>query len=196
MAPEALGKENFLFQALLHSVRGCGDIAVACSWNGLAASLLPGGRTCHARFGFPVPIPREHVSWRMKARTGKGQVLIRASILLWDEVVVSAPAGALDAACRYLPSRSVPMRRATDLWFFFWDVVLLDSSPFSFSPSNGGALFLPAPVFAHGQLYFVLSRVHANSDICVLLQEQEHLHGPLFAADGSRNGAFTQFSTF
>eukprot|EP00435_Cladocopium_sp_Y103_P060653 s247_g22.t1 len=94
--PGGTGK-SFLFQALLHSVRGRGDIAVACSWNGLAASLLPGGRTCHARFGFPVSIPQEHVPWRVKARTGKGQVLIRTSLLLWDEVV-TAPAGALDAA--------------------------------------------------------------------------------------------------
>ena len=94
--PGGTGK-SFLFQALLHTVRATGQIAAACSWNGLAASLLPGGRTCHARFGFPVPVPREHVPWRVTARTGKGQVLIRARLLLWDEVV-TAPGGALDAA--------------------------------------------------------------------------------------------------
>lgn len=58
--PGGTGK-SFFFEVLLHFVRGRGEIAVACSWNGLAASLLPGGRTCHSRFGFPVPLPRSDI---------------------------------------------------------------------------------------------------------------------------------------
>ncbi len=94
--PGGTGK-SFLFTAILHYVRGRGEIAVACSWNGLAASLLPGGRTCHARFGFPVPLPAESVPWRVTARTGKGQVLMKARIILRDEVSTT-PARAMDAA--------------------------------------------------------------------------------------------------
>ena len=94
--PGGTGK-SFLFTSILHYVRGRGEIAVACSWNGLAASLLPGGRTCHARFGFPVPLPPESVPWRVTARTGKGQLLMKARIILWDEVSTT-PARAMDAA--------------------------------------------------------------------------------------------------
>ena len=35
--------KSFLFTSM-HYVRGRGEIAVACPWNGLAASLLPGGQ--------------------------------------------------------------------------------------------------------------------------------------------------------
>ena len=48
---DGLGGSNksFLFEAFLHYARGCGEIAAACAWFGLAATLLPGGRTCHER---------------------------------------------------------------------------------------------------------------------------------------------------
>ena len=94
--PGGSGK-SFLFEAILHYVRGLNEIAVACAWNGLAAALLPGGRTCHARFGFPVPLPRYNVPWNVTARSGKGQLLARSRVLLWDEIG-TAPAAAVDAA--------------------------------------------------------------------------------------------------
>ena len=94
--PGGTGK-SFLFEAILHYVRGLSAIAVACSWNGLAAAILPGGRTCHSRFGFPVPLPRDNVPWRVTARSGKGQLLARARVLLWDEIS-TAPGAAVDAA--------------------------------------------------------------------------------------------------
>ncbi len=98
--PGGSGK-SFLFEALLHATRGAGHIVVACAWSGLAASLLPGGRTCHARFGFPVPLPPTDVPWSVRARTGKGQLLIRARALIWDEVP-PAPASVMEAADRCL----------------------------------------------------------------------------------------------
>ena len=62
--------KSFLFEAFLHYARGRDEIAAACAWSGLAATLLPGGRTCHARFGFLVPLPREDVPWSVTATTG------------------------------------------------------------------------------------------------------------------------------
>ena len=53
------GCEDLLcYIALLHATRGQGYIALACAWSGIAAVLLQGGRTCHSRFGLPVPMPR------------------------------------------------------------------------------------------------------------------------------------------
>ena len=93
--PGGSGK-SFLFEAFLHYVRGRGEIAAACAWC-LATTLLPGGRTRHARFGFSVPLPREDVPWSVIAATGRGQVLIQSCAVVWDEVG-TASAAALDAA--------------------------------------------------------------------------------------------------
>ena len=54
--PGGSGK-SFLFEALLHYVRGQSQVGIACAWSGLAASLLPGGRTVSSRFSLPVPLP-------------------------------------------------------------------------------------------------------------------------------------------
>lgn len=96
--PGGSGK-SFLFEAFLHYVRGKGDLAVACAWSGLAATLLPGGRTCHARFGLPVPLPRgpDVIPCSVTSTSGKGQLLAQCGALVWDEIATT-PAAALDAA--------------------------------------------------------------------------------------------------
>ena len=35
-------------------------------------------------------------------------------------------------------------------------------------------IFLPRPVFSHGQLYVALSRVSSASNICILIQNEKH----------------------
>ncbi|GBO40093.1 hypothetical protein AVEN_68648-1 [Araneus ventricosus] len=47
---------SFLFNALIRSVRGLGEIVVPIAWTGIAAIILEGGRTAHSRFKLPVPI--------------------------------------------------------------------------------------------------------------------------------------------
>ena len=44
--PGGCGK-TFLYEALLHYVRGQRFVALACAWIGIAAIRLEGGRTCH-----------------------------------------------------------------------------------------------------------------------------------------------------
>ena len=94
--PGGTGK-SFLFEALLHHVRGEGKIGVACAWSGLAASLLPGGRTASARFGLPVPLPEESVQFGVTAGQAKGRLLQASHLLIWDEVSM-APREAVEAA--------------------------------------------------------------------------------------------------
>ena len=72
--PGGCGK-TFLYEALLHHVRGQGHIALACAWSGIAAVLLEGGRTCHSRFGLPVPMPREGVASSIKAQSPRADVI-------------------------------------------------------------------------------------------------------------------------
>ncbi|KAL6645873.1 hypothetical protein ACP70R_017481 [Stipagrostis hirtigluma subsp. patula] len=53
--PGGTGK-TYLYKALLGKVRSEGKIAVATATSGVAASILPGGRTAHSRFKIPLNI--------------------------------------------------------------------------------------------------------------------------------------------
>ena len=48
--------KTFVYSLLLDTIRSRGDIAIAVASSGLAALLMPGGRTAHSRFGIPIPI--------------------------------------------------------------------------------------------------------------------------------------------
>lgn len=48
--------ETFLYTALLATVRDQGKIALATATSGVAASIMPGGRTAHSRFKIPLRI--------------------------------------------------------------------------------------------------------------------------------------------
>ena len=51
--PGGTGK-TYLYCALLASVRSSGKIALATATSGVAASIMPGGRTAHSRFKIPI----------------------------------------------------------------------------------------------------------------------------------------------
>ena len=81
--------KSFLFEAFLHYVRD--EIAAACAWSGLAATLLPGGRTWHARVGFLVPLPREDVPWSVTTTTGLAFQPPLASETLQSSALINWP---------------------------------------------------------------------------------------------------------
>jgi hypothetical protein len=93
--PGGSGK-TFLYETLLHHVRGQGHVALACAWSGIAATLLQGGRTCHSRFGLPVPLPRDAVASTIAAQSNRAKVLQEARLIVWDEAPM-APKEALEA---------------------------------------------------------------------------------------------------
>jgi len=86
--PGGSGK-TFLEKALLSYVRSQGNIALACAWSGVAATLVPGGRTCHGTFGFPVPLPLEDVTSSITFQSGRAELLRRAHLIFWDEAPMS-----------------------------------------------------------------------------------------------------------
>ena len=65
--PGGSGK-SFLFEAIIRYVRGLRKLPLACAWSGIAASLLPNGRTVSSRFGLPVPLPEENARSYLKAQ--------------------------------------------------------------------------------------------------------------------------------
>ncbi|KAH0715764.1 hypothetical protein KY284_008669 [Solanum tuberosum] len=81
--PGGTGK-TFLYRALLANMRSKGTIALACATSGVAAALLPGGRTAHSSFG--IPLQANETTMTHMSKQGSGAKLIRqAKLIIWDE---------------------------------------------------------------------------------------------------------------
>ncbi|KAG5586052.1 hypothetical protein H5410_046486 [Solanum commersonii] len=80
---ETQGK-TFLYRALLAKVRSKGLIALACATSGVAATLLPGGRTTHSRFGIPLQA-NETTMAHMSKQGDRVKLIRKAKLIIWDE---------------------------------------------------------------------------------------------------------------
>jgi len=85
--PGGTGK-TFLYNAMLARVRSNGNIAIATATSGVAASIMPGGRTAHSRFKIPLSIQDGGVC-NFTKQSGTATLLRRASLILWDEATMT-----------------------------------------------------------------------------------------------------------
>jgi hypothetical protein len=85
--PGGTGK-TYLYKALLAKVRSMGLIAIATATSGIAASIMPGGRTAHSRFKIPINIQDDTVC-NFSKQSGTAELLRRASLIIWDEVAMT-----------------------------------------------------------------------------------------------------------
>ena len=60
-----------MYKALLATVRRSGKIAIATATSGVAASIMPGGRTAHSRFKIPLNIKGDVCSFTKQSGTTK-----------------------------------------------------------------------------------------------------------------------------
>ncbi|XP_016489836.1 uncharacterized protein LOC107809691 [Nicotiana tabacum] len=82
--PGGTGK-TFLYRALLATVRSKRYIALATSTSGVAASILPGGRTAHSRFKIPINTD-ENVTCNISKQSSLACLIQDAKLIIWDEV--------------------------------------------------------------------------------------------------------------
>ncbi|XP_047072869.1 ATP-dependent DNA helicase PIF1-like [Lolium rigidum] len=103
--PGGTGK-TFLYRALLATIRGQGKIALATATSGVAASIMPGGRTAHSRFKIPLRIDEGAIcGFTKQSRTAK--LLQVASLIIWDEASMTKRQAveALDRSMRDIMDR-------------------------------------------------------------------------------------------
>ncbi|AQK79503.1 hypothetical protein ZEAMMB73_Zm00001d035706 [Zea mays] len=81
--PGGTGK-TYLYKALLAALRSQDKIAVATATSGVAASILPGGRTAHSCFKIPLTID-DGVVCSFTKQSGTAKLLQKASLIIWDE---------------------------------------------------------------------------------------------------------------
>ncbi|XP_020190293.1 uncharacterized protein [Aegilops tauschii subsp. strangulata] len=81
--PGGTGK-TFLYRVMLAKVRSEGKIAIATATSGVAASIMPGGRTAHSRFKIPLSCD-DGASCSFTKQSGTAKLLRMASLILWDD---------------------------------------------------------------------------------------------------------------
>ena len=79
--PGGTGK-TYLYKALIAKVRSMDLIAVATATSGIAASIMPGGRTAHSRFKIPIKLSGNTMCSFTK-QNGTAELLRRASLIIW-----------------------------------------------------------------------------------------------------------------
>ena len=101
--------KTFLWTTLLDFVRSKGKLALAVASSGIASLLLPGGRTPHSRFKFPLDI-RENSMCSIKKNTHIAELIQQTSLIVWDEAPVNHKYlfEALDRSLRDILSENRP----------------------------------------------------------------------------------------
>ena len=100
-APGGTGK-TFVTKLLLSKIRQQGKTALAVASSGIAATLLPGGRTAHSAFKLPLnPTSRDTPVCNISNNSGAGEMLKKCSLIIWDECTMAHRA-ALEALDRTL----------------------------------------------------------------------------------------------
>ena len=85
--PRRTGK-TYLYKALLAKVCSMNLIAIAPTTSGIAASIMPGGRTAHSRFKIPIKLDNNTMCSFTK-QSGTTELLRRAALVIWYEVTMT-----------------------------------------------------------------------------------------------------------
>nr|XP_043620138.1 uncharacterized protein LOC122591985 [Erigeron canadensis] len=81
--PGGTGK-TYLYRALLAKIRSETHIALATATSGIAASILPGGRTAHSRFKIPLDLV-EGGTCRVSKQSSLATLIKGSKLIIWDE---------------------------------------------------------------------------------------------------------------
>ncbi|CAF4809532.1 unnamed protein product, partial [Rotaria sp. Silwood1] len=92
--PGGTGK-TYLYSTLYHLFLGQGVHVMSVAWTGIAASLLPKGRTVHSRFKLHVPILETSTS-SIRPNSKEAEEIKKTEVFIWDEAPM-APSYALKA---------------------------------------------------------------------------------------------------
>jgi hypothetical protein len=86
-SPGGTGK-TFLYRCLIATIRSEGLIIVATTTSGIAASIMPGGRTAHSVFKIPIKIS-DDIICKFSKQSDTTDLLHRVALIIWDEVAMT-----------------------------------------------------------------------------------------------------------
>ncbi|XP_062232862.1 uncharacterized protein LOC133930210 [Phragmites australis] len=77
-------RKTFPYKALLAMIRGQEKITVPTSMSGVAAFIIPGGRTAHSCFKIPLSVD-DGAFCSFTKQSGAAKLLQTVSLIIWDE---------------------------------------------------------------------------------------------------------------
>jgi hypothetical protein len=80
--------KTFVYKTLCHRLRGNGWIVLCVASSGIAALLLPGGRTAHSMFVIPTENLADDSLCHIEKNSKQADMLRRARLIIWDEAVM------------------------------------------------------------------------------------------------------------
>ncbi|XP_014780017.1 uncharacterized protein LOC106876122 [Octopus bimaculoides] len=109
--PAGTGK-TFLTKLILAEIRRTQGIALAVASSGIAATLLPGGRTTHSTFKLPLDLAKTNTPiCNISNSSEQAEVFRRCKLIVWDECTMAHRGAleALDRSLRDIKDSTVPM---------------------------------------------------------------------------------------
>ncbi|XP_071704862.1 uncharacterized protein [Rutidosis leptorrhynchoides] len=76
--------KTFLWNTLSAALRSRGQIVLNVASSGIAALLLPGGRTAHSRFEIPID-PKDESYYRIQPNSHLAELIRKTKLIIWDE---------------------------------------------------------------------------------------------------------------
>lgn len=76
--------KTFLWNILSAAIRSRGEVVLNVASSGIAALLLPGGRTAHSRFSLPIN-PDEFSTCKIQPGSDQAELISKSSLIIWDE---------------------------------------------------------------------------------------------------------------
>ena len=108
LGPGGSGK-TYIYKTLCHLFRGYGIKFKTSAWMGIAANLLPDGRTMHKTFGLPFELDKNSVT-AAKPNNRIGREIIETQVFIVDEIsmVPNHALEIIDKKCRELMNNELP----------------------------------------------------------------------------------------
>jgi hypothetical protein len=110
--------KTFLWNTIVAYLRGSKRIVLTVASSGVAALLLPGGRTAHSRFRIPIDLDDSGVC-DIKRHTMLSSLVESASLIIWDEALMMHRKcfEALDRSLRDVLSDRDPLLADVPFWW-------------------------------------------------------------------------------
>ncbi|RIA04643.1 hypothetical protein BRARA_K01104, partial [Brassica rapa] len=104
--------KTFLYQTIISRIRSRKQIVLPVASSGIAALLLPNGRTAHSRFNIPLKLSEDKLC-NIKPGTMLAELIENTDLIIWDEAPMTHKHAfeALDKSLRDIMSKKIPAAR-------------------------------------------------------------------------------------